>query len=208
VRLERLTRGHVVAAVAALALLLVMALDWYGSQEADRARQAASTLRTTGAASGEAGRFAKQDADTIIARDEKNAWQTKGTIDRVLLVLLLLTVFLPLLAAAFRAEGRRFEPPWTPSAFAAMSAAVTALLVAYRIVQEPGNDASTTVKIGPLLALFLLTGVALGAAAAFQKEADYAAMQRALRTPADGETAPTSDGQPDPAPPAAPQQGS
>jgi O-antigen ligase len=126
----------------------------------------------------------------------------------VLLVLLLLTVFLPLLAAAFRAEGRRFEPPWTPSAFAAISAAVTALLVAYRIVQEPGNDASTTVKIGPLLALFLLTGVALGAAAAFQKEADYAAMQRALRTPADGETAPTSDGQPDPASPAAPQQGS
>jgi Kef-type K+ transport system membrane component KefB len=105
-------------------------------------------------------------------------------IDRVLLGLLLLTVFLPLLAAALRAQGRRFEPPLTPSAFAAVSAAATALLVAYRIVQEPGSNATTTVKIGPVLALVMLTGVALGAASAFQREADYTAMRRAAATPA------------------------
>jgi hypothetical protein len=208
VRLERLTRGHVVAAVAALALLLVMAMDWYGSREADQAREVTTSLGTSGAESGEAGRAAKEDADRIIARDEKNAWQTNALIDRVLLAVLLLTVFLPLLAAALRAEGRRFEPPWTPSAFAAISAAVAGLLVAYRIVQEPGANAAITVKIGPLLALFMLTGVALGAASAFQKESDYAAMRRAAVTPANGTAAATPAVPPDPARPAAPSQGS
>src|SRR5258707_11592268 len=101
-----------------------MAMDWYGSQEADRARQVESTATTSGAQAGEAGRAVKEDADRIIARDERNAWQTNGFIDGVLLALLLLTVFVPLVAAALRSEGRRYEPPWTPSAFAAVSAAV------------------------------------------------------------------------------------
>jgi hypothetical protein len=198
VRLERLTRGHVLAAVAALALLLVMAMDWYGSQEADRARQVESTANTSGAQAGEAGRAVKADADRIIARDEKNAWQTNGFIDRVLLALLLLTVFLPLLAAALRSEGRRFEPPWTPSAFAAVSAAVTALLVAYRVLDKPGADASTTVKIGPLLALVMLAAVGVGAASAFQKEADWADMRRAATSPPE-DAAPAAPDRPQPA---------
>jgi hypothetical protein len=208
VRLERLTRGHVLAAVAALALLLVMAMDWYGSVEADRARQIGSSLNTSGAESGEPGRFAKQDVDRIIARDEKNAWQEKAPLDRVLLGLLLLTVFLPLLAAGLRSEGRRFNPPWTPSAFAALSAAAAAALVAYRIIDEPGNDASTTVKLGPLLALVALAGVALGAASAFQKETDYAAMQHAVADRTEDEAGSTPSGPTDPGRPAAPQQGS
>jgi hypothetical protein len=179
VRLERLTRGHVVAAVAALALLLVMAMDWYGSHEADQARQIGSTANTSGAQAGEVGRAVKADADRIIARDEKNAWQANALVDRVLLALLLVTVFLPLLAAGLRAEGRRFEPPWTPSAIAAVSAAAAALLVAYRIVQKPGSNAATTVQIGALLALVMLAAVGLGAVSAFQKEADWAEMRRA-----------------------------
>jgi hypothetical protein len=199
VRLERLTRGHVLAAVAALALLLVMAMDWYGSHEADRARQVESTTNTTGAQAGESGRTVKADAETVIARDEKNAWQTNAFVDRVLLGLLLLTVFLPLLAAGLRAEGRRFEPPWTPSAIAAASAAVTALLVAYRILDKPGVDASTTVKIGPLLALVLLAGVGVGAASAFQKEADWAEMRRAATKPPENPPAPAAPDRAQPA---------
>jgi hypothetical protein len=195
VRLERLTRGHVLAAVAALALLLVMAMDWYGSQEADRARQVESTANTSGAQAGEAGRAVKADADSIIARDEKNAWQTSGFIDRVLLALLLLTVFLPLVAAALRSEGRRYEPPWTPSAFAAVSAAVTALVVAYRVLDKPGSDASTTLKIGPVLALVMLAAVGVGAASAFQKEADWAEMRRSA-TKAPEEAAPAAPDRP------------
>jgi hypothetical protein len=208
VRLERLTRGHVVAAVAALALLLVMAMDWYGSVQADEARRIGSVLSTRGAESGEEGRAAKQDVDRIIARDEKNAWQTQAFVDRLLLVLLLLTVFLPLLAAALRAEGRRPEPPWTPSAFAALCASAAALLVAYRILQQPGPNATTTIKIGPVLALGMLAAVALGSVSAFQKEADYAAMRRAATTPPPETEGPMPDDPPGRARPAAPQQGS
>ncbi|HEX6714215.1 MAG TPA: hypothetical protein VF066_12555 [Thermoleophilaceae bacterium] len=177
-RFERLARGHVVAAIAALVLLLVMAMDWYGSREADVAHQVANSANTSGAEAGEAGRAVKQDADRIIARDEKNAWQEDDSLGRVLLALLLLSVFLPLFAAARRAAGRRSEPPWTPSALAALMAAATALLVAYRIVNEPGNDANTTVKIGAPLGLLALVAVGLGAAWAFQGEADWAEMRR------------------------------
>ena len=205
-RFERLTRGHVVAAVGALALLLVMAMDWYGSTQADEARRIESTLTTRGAESGEQGRAVKQDAERIIARDEKNAWQTSASIDRLLLALLLLTVFLPLLAAGLRAQGRRFEPPWTPSAFAALSAALAALLLAYRIIQEPGPNALTTVEPGAIIGLVLLAVVGVGAAAAFQGESEYAAMRRAASSPAN--EAPTTDAPPDPGRPAAPQQGS
>jgi hypothetical protein len=195
VRFERLARGHVVAAVAALALLLVMAMTWYGSHEADLARQIGNSVNTTGADAGEAGRAVKQDADAIIARDEKNAWQETRTIDRVLLAMLLLSVFLPLFAAAHRASGRRAQPPWTPSAFAALVAAATALLVAYRIANEPGNDSTTTVKIGAPLGLVLLAVVGVGAAAAFRGEASWAEMRR-VAADAPGEARPEEGPQP------------
>lgn len=183
-RLERLARGHVVAAVAALALLLVMAMDWYGTHEADLAHQVGGSVTTTGAQGGEAGRAIKSDADAIIARDEKNAWQEDRTIDRVILALLLASVFLPLVAAAHRAAGRRASPPWTPSAITAMTAATTALLVAYRIINQPGNNANTTVKAGAPIGLVLLGVIGMGAAAAFQREAEFAEMRRAAAAPA------------------------
>jgi hypothetical protein len=184
VRFERLTRGHVVAAVAALVLLLVMAMDWYGSTAADEARDVTKSAQTRGAQAGEAGRALKEDADRVIARDEKNAWQEQRTLDRLLLILLLACVFLPLFAAAHRASGRRANPPWTPSAVAAVIAAIAALLVAYRIINEPGTDLTTTVKIGAPLGLLCLAAIGLGSAWAFQGEADWAEMRRTASTPA------------------------
>jgi hypothetical protein len=178
VRFERLAPGHAVAAVAALVLLLVMAMDWYGSTAADLAHQVGDSARTTGSQAGEAGRALKQDADQVIARDEKNAWQEGRTLDRVLLVLLLLSVFVPLFAAGHRAAGRRWSPPWTPSAFAAVIAVAAALLVAYRILNEPGNDVTTTVKIGAPLALLALAAIGIGAATAFQGESEWAELRR------------------------------
>jgi hypothetical protein len=179
VRLERLTRGHVLAAVAALALLLTMAMDWYGSREGDAARQVQENANPSGAQAGEVGRELQADAKAIIAREEKNAWQADAPVDRVLLALLLLSVLLPLAAAGLRSEGRRFEPPWTLSSAATIAAVFAAILVAYRIVQEPGLDAETTIKLGAPLALVALAGVALGSASAFQKEVDWSAMRQA-----------------------------
>jgi hypothetical protein len=192
VRFERLSRGHVVAAVAALVLLLVMAMDWYGSRAADLAHQVSGSAQTSGAQAGEAGRALKEDADVVIARDEKNAWQEQRLVDRILLVLLLLSVCLPLFAAAHRAAGRRAPPPWTPSALTALVAAAAALLVAYRIVNEPGNDLTTTVKIGAPLGLLALAAIGIGAASVLQGESDWAALQRAAtrdETPAQRATA-------------------
>jgi Zn-dependent protease len=160
-----------------------MAMDWYGTHEADLARQVGNSANTSGAQAGEAGRAVKQDANEVIARDEKNAWQEKRPIDRVLLGLLLLSVFLPLLAATLRAAGRRSRPPWTPSAFAAITAAAAALLLAYRIVNKPGDDSSTTVKLGAPLAVLALTAIGMGAAWAFQGEAEWAAMRRTAVDP-------------------------
>src|SRR4051794_33456758 len=170
-----------------------MAMDWYGSHEADRARQVGNTTLTTGAEAGEAGRAVKQDADTVIARDEKNAWQEKRTLDRLLLVFLLLSVFLPLLAAGQRAAGRRPEPPWTPSTLAAISAAVAALLVAYRLVNAPGDDAQTTIKVGAPLALIVLVVLGYGAISAFQGETNWSDMRRAAAAAASAEPPPADD---------------
>lgn len=188
-RLERLTRGHVLAAVAALGLILVMAMTWYGSHQADKARQIESQANGRGAGGGEVGRAVVQDAQAVIARDEKNPWQEKAAIDRVLLVLLLLTLATALVAATLRAGGRRFDPPWTPSAFTAITAAAAALLVAYRIIQQPGPDSMTTVKIAPAVALVLLALIGIGAASAFQREADWAAMREAALAPAQEQSA-------------------
>jgi drug/metabolite transporter (DMT)-like permease len=185
VRFERLARGHVLAAVAALVLLLVMAMTWYGSHEADLAHQVGNSVLTTGADAGEAGRAVKADANTIIQRDEKNAWQEPRTIDRVLLILLLVTIFMALFSAGYRAAGRRANPPWTPSAITALLAAVCTLLIAYRIVNEPGNDATTTVKVGALFGLLACAAVGLGSAWAFQGEANWAEMRRAATPPVD-----------------------
>jgi hypothetical protein len=190
VRFERLARGHVVAAVAALVLLLVMAMTWYGSHQADLAHQVSGNTSVSGADAGVAGRAIRSDADAIIARDEKNAWQESRTLDRIILVMLLLTIALALFTAAHRAAGRRAEPPWTPSAVTALSAAVTALLVAYRIVNQPGNNANTTVKLGAPLGIVMLALVGLGAASAFKGEANFAEMRRAASAPASPEAAP------------------
>src|SRR4051794_20197597 len=156
-----------------------MAMDWYGSHAADAAHQVSNTANTSGAQAGEAGRALKQDADEVIARDEKIAWQEKDFLDRLLLVLLLGSVFLALFAAGYRASGRRAEPPWTPSAFAAIVAALAALIVAFRIINEPGNDLTTTVKLGAPLGLLCLAAIGIGSANAFKGEADWAEMRRA-----------------------------
>ena len=95
---------------------------------------------------------------------------TNRAIDRVILLALLVTVGLAIAAAFFRAAGRKFEPPWTPSALAALAAVVSALLVTYRIVQEPGIDEFNTVKAGAPLAVIVLGVIALAAATAMRSE--------------------------------------
>ena len=167
---QRLLRADVIAAVAALVLLFVMALDWYSTVAGQEARRIEELAQPSGAAAGaverdvqESARFAAEDA-------EKNAWQASGGIDRIILIGLLATFALAIATAYLRAAGKRFEPPATPSAFTAVVATVTAVLVAYRSFQEPGLDAASTVESGVPLALVVLGVIALSCRAAMREE--------------------------------------
>ena len=183
-RFERLSRGQVLAAVAALALLLAMAADWWGSTLGDEARRVEGTVNTRGAEAGEVGRAVQADARAVAEREERNAWQADALVDRVILALMLLAIVSALVAAAHRAAGRRSRPPWSPAMFAVGSSLLGALLVAYRIIQEPGVDTATTVKVGPLIGVIALAAVALGSAGAVQSEYEWAEMRDSAAKPA------------------------
>jgi hypothetical protein len=169
---ERLRLADWVTLVAGLALLLVLAMDWYTTAQGEEARRIQhqfSTNPITGQTS-EDFQNARERAKEKAEGDEKNAWQANEPIDRVILVALLVTAGLAVAAAFFRAGGRRFEPPWTPSAIAALAALASALLVSYRILNEPGIDEFSRVKAGAPLAVIALGLITLSAALAMRAE--------------------------------------
>ncbi|HZI91869.1 MAG TPA: hypothetical protein VFD31_09645 [Thermoleophilaceae bacterium] len=168
---SRLLRADVIAALAAFALLFVMAMDWYSTVAGEDFRRTESISDPgSGALGAEPQRRVQEDASIAAEGEEKNAWQASGAIDRVLLVFLLATAVLALAAAYLRAAGKRFSAPTTPSALAALAAVVAGLLVAYRIIQEPGFDDATVVKPGAPLALVVLGVIALAVRAAVREE--------------------------------------
>jgi hypothetical protein len=159
-----------VALVAALALLFVSAMDWYSTAAGDEARRIEGISQPSGALGGEADRQLQEEARTAAEEQEKNAWQAGGGIDRVILGALLGTVALAILAAFARAAGRGSRAALPPSALAGLAGAVTALLLTYRLVQEPGFDESTTIKVGAPLALIVLGVLALASAQSLRAE--------------------------------------
>jgi len=170
VTFERLIAADVVAMVAALALLFVMAADWYSTASGDEARRIERFTEPRGALGGEVPRELDRRARAVAEEQEKNAWQLPGTTDRVILGGLLLTVVLALAAGFLRAAGRRFGPPWTPSGLAAVCGSLTGLLVGYRTLQQPGLDEATTVRSGVPLALVALGALAFSCARALRSE--------------------------------------
>jgi hypothetical protein len=157
--------GHAIALVGALALMLVMAMDWYGSVKGDEFREAERNSQGS--------RFladANEQAEDAAEAEEKTAWQADAFVDRILLVLMLAAIVLAALAAIARAAGAKPTKGLGPSGMAALFASGAAILVAYRIVQEPGSDAATTVKAGALLALVALAMIALGSAYALRAD--------------------------------------
>jgi drug/metabolite transporter (DMT)-like permease len=170
VTFARLRGPDWVAMVAAVGLLFVMAMDWYGTRLGDEARRVEPLAQPRGALGGEAEREVRQDAALSAQGQERNAWQEDRGIDRAILAALLATVALAVGSAFLRAAGRRFEPPLTPSLLTAIAAAATALLVLYRILQEPGFDEVTTVKVGAPIAVAVLGVVGLAAATCVERE--------------------------------------
>jgi drug/metabolite transporter (DMT)-like permease len=170
VNFQRLNRWDWVAFLAAFALLFTMGTDWYSTVQGEEARRVQGIEDPNPGASGQIGREVQERAAERAEGAERNAVQPESFIDSVLLVLLFATVVFAGVAAFARAAGRRFEPPGTPSAATAATAAVAALLVAYRIVQQPGPDVATTVKAGAWLSLIVLGIIALASSRALDLE--------------------------------------
>jgi hypothetical protein len=160
-----------VALVGALALLLVMSMDWYGSVLGDEARRIESiTDNPQGAQAGEIDRQLNERAKEAAEREEKNAWQVDGLIDRILLGVMLAAVLLAIVTAITRAAGAKQTRGLGPAGLAAVLATLAAMLVAYRIIQEPGLDAGTTVKLGAPLSLLPLAMIAIGSSSALRAD--------------------------------------
>jgi hypothetical protein len=169
-------RGHVIALLGALALLLVMAMDWYSTATGDEARRIEEiTDNPSGADAGEVDRRLNEDARTVAEGEEKNAWQADAVIDRIILGLMLLAILFAVLMAIARAAGAKPTRGLGPAGAAAMFAAAAAALVAYRIIQEPGLDQATNVKAGAPLALLALAMIALGSSSALRVDEKEAA---------------------------------
>ena len=165
----RLRVADWVVFVAALALLFTTAADWYSTQAGEEARQIEQNARPEeGQPGGQAQAEVEREAGALAESKERNAWQEDGTIDRVILICLLLTSELGVAAAFWRASGRETKG-LGPYALVGFSASVTALLVLYRIIQEPGFDSLTTVQIGAPLALGVLGVIAFAAASSLRE---------------------------------------
>jgi hypothetical protein len=161
----RLRLADWVVLLAALALLLVTAVDWYSTKGGEQARQFEQSAPTLGE-----GAELADDAAAAAEEEERNAWQLDAGIDRAMLVALLATSALGVFAAFSRAAGRRYDGPMSPTAWAGLAAAVTALLVLYRVLQEPGFDNVTTVQVGAPLALGVLGLIAFASANSVRAE--------------------------------------
>jgi hypothetical protein len=161
----RLHPADWVAFVAALALLFATAADWYSTEGGRQARE----FEQSAPARGEGAELA-DDAAAAAEGEERNAWQADGAIDRVILVALLGTAALAILAAFARAADRRSGEGIGLTAWAGMAAALTALLVLYRVIQEPGFDEVNTVQYGAPLALGLLGVIAFACAMSVRAE--------------------------------------
>jgi hypothetical protein len=167
VSFRRLSAGHAIAFFAALALLLAMAPDWYTDKVAEQDREVQHAIapefnRETVPSESE------KEAEAAEKR-EKNAWQASGTIDRVILLLLLASAGLAIAAGFLRAAGRKVGPP-SPSALASLTGLAASALIAYRIIQPPGFNEAAVVKWGAPLGLLCVGLIAIGSRMAVRTE--------------------------------------
>jgi hypothetical protein len=170
VTFARLRVAHWVVFVASLALLLTTAVDWYSTTTGEEARRIEEQARPDDDVEpGQVQREVEEDAGALAEGQERNAWREDGAIDRIILICLLATAALGVAASFTRASERGAERSGLYGLVGLM-ASVTALLVLYRILQEPGFDELTTIQIGAPLALGVLGVMAFAAATALREE--------------------------------------
>jgi hypothetical protein len=169
VTFTRLGRGDVLAMIAALALLLVMATDWYSTKLGEQARHDQSRIlpQLNRDDNPKESTLQGEFADT----QEKNAWQADALIDRLILIALVASVALALAGAWARAADRRvLIARWSPSALASVIGLVACAMLVYRILQPPGLNEAAVVKAGAPLGLLCAGLLTIGARVAARGE--------------------------------------
>jgi hypothetical protein len=167
----RLTRWDALALLAALALVLTMAMDWYSTKQGEEFRRDEKLVDP--GPLGDTQPSARERLAEAAEKEEENAWQADGALDRVILVVLLAAAAMAVLAALRRGIGRPPSAGLTPSALAGWLGLAGALLVTYRIIDAPGDDDISVIKLGAPLALLMVGLLALGSrfAALAEREA-------------------------------------
>jgi hypothetical protein len=169
--------------VAALALLFTTAPDWYSTQAGETAREVQEQAQPEeGAPTGQVQTEVEEDAGALAESKERNAWQEDGAIDRVILIALLLTAALGVATGFRKAAGHEGAGLY---GLTGLAACITALLVLYRILQEPGFDEVTVVKIGAPLALGVLGVLAFACATAMREQPEPGSEPAPPREPAE-----------------------
>jgi drug/metabolite transporter (DMT)-like permease len=149
VTFARLNRWDWLAFAAALALLLVMSVDWYSNAQGQECRRIERLQTPSGGVQGDIiGSDVRRSARECAERREKTAWQAPGTIDRFIAFVLVVALASAVAAAFFHAAGRRFEPERSPNALAAWAGLLGSLLILYRILQPPGLNEAAVIKWG------------------------------------------------------------
>jgi hypothetical protein len=160
VTFTRLGRGDLLAAIAALALLFVMAIDWYTTKEGQQLRDDSKLILPQ--LNNEVSPSLKQQAESAAQGFEKNAWQAHALIDRLILLAMLAAIVLALAAAVLRAADR-VSRARRARAFTSIAGIVAFVLIAYRIFQPPGLNDAAVVKAGAPLALLCTALITIGA---------------------------------------------
>lgn len=182
---RRLDRWHWLMGISALALLLVMASDWYATKFADSLRRDEGLAVTGGALSGEPGRALQSRIPEVAERLEQNAWQAYWAPDLGLLVLLLLVgaILAGVGAAYARAADVKVDVLGGASTIVAGVGSLAILGVLLRLVDQPGLDEITTVRGGPFLGLLALGVMVFAASRAMKAERAAGSSGRAGSAP-------------------------
>ncbi len=131
----KLRTGELIAGISGVLLLIVMFFSWYG-------------------VGGAIGEFASAaGVDTSV-----NAWKAFDFVDLVLFVTAAVAIGAALLAAA----GRSVSLPVALSVVVTILGIIVALLVLYRIINQPGPNDVVDVKFGAYLGFLVCLGIAAG----------------------------------------------
>jgi len=138
--LNRLRLGELVAGVCGVLLIIVMFLSWYGIGGALGGGLADDVAKSAG-------------VDVTV-----NAWQSFDFID----LLLFVTAIVAIGAAVLTATQRSVALPVAASVIVTGLGVLVTLLVAYRLLNEPGPDKFIDIKFGAYLGFLICAGIALG----------------------------------------------